>query len=432
MAVPFVDQQMIPRESFDGTGSVEDFTPSDEPWKNSLQTYAEPIWDILKLGNSGQTNLANNDFGNGIAAAVGNIVGWSGEPETTNEALLDDIKAEFIEGSGGQGGLDLTSDEGTYGSTGNSYDFNGDFYDFVRGNIGKEFLSVNALWDQVSKENGWMAQIIKTETLDRLDDNLDVFNIPFTSASQLNVPWEFWHGDRATAIRNGSLFSEELVVDQVPDRLKEGSDHLNIEIKVPLNGTHFVDVQDLEFPMSKDCFSAVWLVNITGDVQYKIRNSRLSSIGTNGHDYFWYNHSVVLDIDFPVPIYSGWDLESGWQTEDIDYKMTRRYFQKMKEDSPADPFFASKALVETVDASRDVADWMLDTKTAAHHLIVNSPMMGSKEKSSFLSDLTTIMTRAADPRSDEEGLLELAAADTDYINNISQSATKLNDLGLSD
>ncbi len=432
VAVPIQDQQMIPRESYDGSGSVEDLTPSDEPWKNSLQTYAEPIWDILKNGNSGQTNLANNDFGEGIAVAVGNIVGWSSWPETTNEGLLDDVKAELIEGSGGQGGLDQLTDEGTYGSSGNSYDFNSDFYDFVKRNVGREFLPENALWDQLSQENGWLAQIIKTETFDRLQDNLDVFNIPFTSASRLNVPWEFWHGDRNTAIRNGSLFSEELVVDQIPDKLAVDSDHLDIEIKVPINGTHFVDVQDLEFPMSKDCFTSVWLVNISADVKYKIRNSRLSSIGLSDHDYFWYNHSVQLDIDFPVPIYSGWDLESGWQTEDIDYRMTRRYFQKSKEDTPTDPFFASKALVETVDASRDAADWMMDTKTAAQHFIVHSPMMGTKEKSSFLSYMTRAMTRAADPRSDEEGLLEAAAANNDYITNISQSATKLNDLGLSE
>jgi len=349
-----------------------------------------------------------------------------GHTEPPDGGLLNDITQEMNEN------LDSTTDEGTYGSSGNSYDFNGDFYDFAKVNIGKEFLSENALWDQVSKENGWLAQIIKTETLDRLDDNLDVFNIPFTSASRMNVPWEFWHGDRETALRNGSLFTEELVVDQVPNRLTEGGDHLNIEIKVPINGTHFVDVQDLEFPMSKDCFSSVWLVNITADAQYKIRNSRLSSVGTSDHDYFWYNHSVVLDIDFPVPIYSGWDLESGWQTEDIDYRMTRRYFQKMKDDVPADPFFASKALVETVDATRDAADWMLDSKTEAYHFIVNSPMMGSKEKSFFLSGLTTVMTRSADPRGDEEGLLESAASNNDYINNISQSATKLNELGLSE
>ena len=431
-AVPLQDRVDIPRECYDGTGSVEDLTPYDEPWKNPADTYAEAIWDILKKGNSGQTNLANNDWGEGIAGGVGNVVGWSGWPETTGEGLLDDAKVEFIEGSGGQGGLDLVTDEGAYGSFGGSYDFNSDFYDLVRMKVTSRFIDDNALVDLLSKEGGWLDVIVRGEMADRVDDNLDVFNIPYLTATRSKVPWNFWHGNRTMAAENGSLFTEVLVVDQVPNRLEEGTDDLDIVIKIPVNGAHFVDVQDLEFPMSKDCFSTVWWINITAGARYRIRNSRLSSVGDGRHEYFWYNHTMDMDIDFPVPIFSGWDLESGWQTGEIDYRMTRDYFYKVEEDTPEDPFFVSKALTETMDATKDACDWMMDTKMAVHDIILEASMQGSREKSFMISELTDAIMTATDPREDEEGLLEAAGSDSDYLNNISGSATELEDSGLVD
>ena len=428
-AVPMQDQGIIPMEVYDGSGTVEDYTPLDDDWKDPFDTYAEHIWDILKNGNSGNDHPANSQQGSGIETQIGNTVGDSEWPETTNEGLLDDITKEFIEDTGG---LDQITDDGTYGSSGGSYDFSSDFYDFVLQRIALRYIDDNALWDKLSDEEGWLDRIISTEMTDRTGDNLDVLNVPYLTATRLHVPWEFWHGDRRRAAENGSLFTEELVVNQVPNRLQSGGDELDIEIVIPENGTHFVDAQDLGFPMSNDCFSTIWWINVTGTVQYKVRNSRLASVRSGEHDYFWYNFSSDLDIDFPVPIYSGWDLESDWRTGEIDYRMTRDYFGKVEEDMPEEPFFASKALVETVDATRDSADWMLDTSTQTYSHVMDSPMMGTKEKSYSITELTDCMIRAVDPRDDEEGLLEEAASDQDYINNISDNAAELENLGMSE
>jgi len=431
-AVPFQDQQMIPREVYDGTGSAEDLTPSDDPWKNPAHTHAEPVWDVLKTGNSGQTNLANNDQGDGIRGRVGNTVGWSGWAETTNHGLLDDVREEFIEGSGGQGGLDLITDEGGYGADGGVYDFNSDFYDLAKRNVGSIFIEDNALWDRLGREDGWLQTLVKGETVDRIGDHADVMNVPYLTASRRNVTWRFWHGQRERAAGNGSLFTEFLAVEQEPKRLAAGGESLNVDIRIPGNGTHFVDVQDTDFPMSRDCFSAVWLVNITANFSMSLRNSRLSSMGEGGHDTFCYNFSNDLQIDFPVPIYSGWDLESGWQTGDIRYRMSRGYFGKVGQDSPEAPFFISKELCETVDATKDAADWMMDTKIFSLPLVGRTPMMGGKGTSRSLCALVDIFTSSVDPRDTEEGLLETASLDSDYASNISSSATVLGDAGLSE
>lgn len=429
-AVPPEDRQMIPREVYDGTGSVEDLTPSDDAWKSTFDTYAEPIWDVLKNGNSGGTHNANNDQGNGIKPSVGETVGWSGWPETSGEGLLDDVTVEFIEGSGGLGGLNLITDEGGYGADAGNYDFNSDFYLYVRERVGGIFIADGALWDDLMADDGWLQDIIKIEMVDRIGDGFDVMNIPFLTASRRNVTWEFWHGDRARAAGNGSLFSEDLVVQREPKVLEDGGSSLGIDITVPGNGTHFVDAQDMEFPMSKDCFSTVWQVNVTANLSMSIGNSHLSSVTEHGHDLFRYNFSTDLEIDFPVAVYSGWDLESGWHTDDIDYRMSRGYFNRVGGDTPEDPFFVSREVCETVDATRDAVDWMLDTKMEAHGHLKDLPMAGGKEKSHSLIGLSEIFSSATDPDREEDGLLESASDSVDYINNISTGASALDGAGL--
>lgn len=427
-AVPVSDQQMIPRESYDGTGSPEDLTPNDDPWRTPGAAYAEGIWDILKTGNSERTNLANNDPGGGIREAAGNVVGWSGWPVTTNEGLLDDVTEGHV------GSSDTVTDEGTYGYPGGSYDFTGDFYGLVKEYVGSEFLDRGALWDRLAEEDGWLWRIIREETADRIGDGLDLFNIPTLTSARSHVPRTFWHGSRERAAENGTLFTEEFVVDQVPDALREEDDTLSVDIKVPANGSHFVDAQDIEFPMSNDCFNAIWWVNVSGEARYRVRNSKRSSVDpkSGGHDHFWYNFTVDFDIDLPVSIFSGWDLETGWRTEDIDYRMTRRYFGKTEADTPSDPFFISKPLTETIDATRDAADWMLDTKTAEQTFLRGSPLFSGRERIRFVSNMTGAVIRATDPRDDVEGLLEEASDSDEYLNNISANAGDIEGEGISE
>lgn len=419
-AVPAPDQQMIPRECYDGTGEgIDDFTPWDEPWKYPSNAYAEGIWDVLKNGNSGGTNIANDDPGEGIEISLANVVGDSDWPESTNHGLLDDITEEHMDN------MDDVTDQGEYGVAGGDYDFGCNFYSLVEDKIGVIFIDDNALWDKLGREEGWLTRIISDEMTGRIEDNMDIFNIPHLTASAIHVPWELWHGEQDDASRNGSLFSEEFVVDQIPDTLTDQEGSLDIEVNIPENGTHLVDAQDKSFSMANDCFNTVWWINITGNNSYKIRNSRLSSIVENEHRYFWYNFSMDFDMELPISIYSGWDLESGWREKDIRFKMSRQHFNKMDADDPSDPFFISKEMVETIDGTKDSLDWALDSNMMGHEIILHTPHTSCEGKRDMLANLSSTILCSVDPRENVMGLLENASANEDYMNNISENAEEL-------
>lgn len=419
VAVPLQDQNQIPRECFDGTGTFEDLTPYDDGWKETGETYPEGIWDIIKIGNSERTNLANNDGEDGIYPAISNIVGSDNWPKTTNYGILDDVKYDNLNN------VETTTDEGKYGATGQNYDFQCDFYEFVKERFGMIYLDDDGLWEKLTKNDGWIMEIISDITLKEINENLDLFNMPIASVSSYHRPWNMWDGNYSDEKKNGSIHSEKFVVDQIPDVLENNKESLIIKISQPEFGRHMIDVQNIEYGMYKECFSTSWKLNLSGNVSFKIRNSIPSLVTIYGHKYFWYNFSMDFDLDTPIVVYSGWNLESAWKSNDIKYKMTRHYFDKHLNDTPEEPFFISREWSDTIHGFNDIQDWIRDTNTLVHYyspLCINN---GGDVRSKIIANLTNCMNNLIDPSDENEGLLEKANDDNDFMGNISDNTQML-------
>jgi hypothetical protein len=349
-------------------------------------------------------------YGVGIQTAIGNCVGWSGWAETTNPGLLDDIRAEFIDT------IDTVTDAGTYGTyNSGAYDFGCNFYNFVRSKIGTIFIGSggnDALWDLLAEENGWLDYFFTTAMYSRLADHVDLANIEILQQTQVGVPYTLWKGDYESAKKNKTLMEERIWLDQPQGALDDDKPEADITIKVdlPTSGVRFVDAQDVgegrHLGMSP--FITIWNISVAGSFELNLRTQRHSLPAEGAHKHTWYNATIEFECEFPVVVYSAWDLESYWHADDIRYKMCRAYFNVHDEDTIDHPFFISEPFNKLIAGCKDTIDWLIDNDMKVYNIISNLPDICIEKKLQVTDAVASAYTHTCE-------LLQYAVESTDYL-----------------
>ncbi|MGB9635988.1 MAG: hypothetical protein ACPL1Y_01905, partial [Thermoplasmata archaeon] len=342
----------------------------DEAWDGTPPCCSIPKMIILAEVNAEWTDLNIwNHIMADIREAVEDTVGRNG--------LLMDITRDMKEN------LDEVTDMHAYQEN---------YYRFIREYIGTKFIGTSGsntcLVVALTKQGGWVENIMQT-TLNHIRDNADLSNIVLFEQTNYRMVYDFWENNLTTASQNESILHEELRVKQYPTVLSPGSG-INVQITIPTKGVHYVDAQDVEHNMGDAPFTTQWDVTITGSVRITVNALRYSLLKGPTHIQTIYNNTVKIDMNFPVVVYSGWNLESGWRRYDIDYPMTRGYFGIPPKDDSFDPWFISKPFVELIEGMKDAADWVMDRDMRMNLLLMNYLDKGVEQEvhlSKIISDV---------------------------------------------
>ncbi len=233
--------------------------------------------------------------------------------------------------------MDETTDVGEYEGERSG---EGDYYDFILDRIavrtigddnGKENMLLN-----LSQENGWLQQKFN-RTLRDIHRNTHVNQEETFLATNMSQPRYNWRMNRSYDRERQRVLNETFTVE-FSDYLEKEED-LSIDIQYPEKGQHFVDVQgryadegEERTNMSWSSFQTALNVSIEGSLEVNTTTDR-RNIPVGVHKSTWYNGTVGLNYNYSLPLHSAQPLESGWQTDDVDYEMTRSYFNLIEEES---------------------------------------------------------------------------------------------------
>ncbi|MBS3816428.1 MAG: hypothetical protein KGY76_02570 [Candidatus Thermoplasmatota archaeon] len=377
----------------------------DEAWET---TVGEPCWsceECLRYRNTVIPNDAKstwtdqaiwNRLWNDIEDGTDRVVGEQGllSQGQISQKLMDD--------------MDKTTDEGNYEG---DHQTQGNFYDFVGENvavrtIGEQNERENMLLN-LSQKNGWLQQKFN-RTLRSVKRNTHVNQERRFLATNMTQPRYNWRMNRSYDRKRQRLLNETFTVE-FSDYLTEG-DNLSIDIDYPEKGQHFVDVQgrysgDLEerTNMSWSPYQTALNVSIEGTLEVNTTTDR-RNIPVGVHRSTWYNGTLDLKQNFTLPLHTAQPLESDWLENDVDYRMTRRYFNLIDEediqsDRPLkeDAIYISRPMMNLSRAMTDVlARSSVTTDSVRTHLrgcahsTVSKPLHSAENLSEFMKTIDEV------------------------------------------
>jgi hypothetical protein len=320
----------------------------------------------------------------------------------TEEALWAYYEPQFysqIEGIVGSPGLTniitstMNSNMNTQTDNGQ---FNGNgFQGFVAKYIGAPIIGTSSsnTGDVVSlaQPNGWETQIMQN-TVNYINANSNLSNIVTKPYVSLNRTYIYWKGNRNLATDTGQIFNETELV-------KYMDDSLNTVLVDPSITLHLVDAQDTTSNMGISPFVTTWNVNVTGTIDSNV--STLSYVlGADGSLHHTnYNHTYPISLAFPVTVFSGWPLQTGWNgaSNDPSIVMTRKYFGIMGKDHSSSPDFITLAvnnfisvpLNQVIQSMYDSAHIVQRLDAVTTHYIVNYGDVNTEESANLTENLST-------------------------------------------
>ncbi len=373
----------------------------DEAWETTI---GQPCWAFPQCLNYRNSIIPTDAQTTWHDQAIWDRL-WEDIREATEEVVgehcllsEDQITQELKED------MDETTDVGEYEGERVG---EGNFYDFVLEHIavrsiGHENERENMLLN-LSRENGWLQHKLQETTLRDIHRNTYVNQEELFLATDSTQPRYNWRVNRTYDEQRQRVLNEPYHVE-FSEYLEEDGDNLTIDIEYPKKGQHFVDVQgryaeepELRTNMSWSSFQTALNVSIQGTLGVNTTTSR-RNIPVGVHRSTWYNGTLELDYNYTLPIHTAWPLESGWLTNDVNYQMTRSYFE-LKEEEPLD-----------LDYTKDV--WKPLKEEAIY---VSRPLMNLTQAK------TDVLSRSTNPlnsvRAHLRGGTHSALADADHTSS---------------
>ncbi len=247
---------------------------------------------------------------------------------------------------------------------------------------------IDRLSGNFNNNEWWLDKLIREKMFNHLFDAVDTTNdIIFQVTNESRRPglgsgekYDLWEGELNAATYNKTVMNETTLVfgqDDV-DTSSLGnyiwvSDEANTEIK----GYHIADAQD-DFrawtqesrvyneatPSHQNLAEAPyltrWEVKFKASVNIHERTLRYSVPSSGEHVYTWHNDTVYIKGEFPIDVYTGWNLTG------IYYPKCRGYFEEKNglklrdKDTKSSPFFISTEFENLVNGAKVATDWSLD------------------------------------------------------------------------
>jgi|GEM_PF-6866054 len=234
----------------------------------------------------------------------------------------------------------------------------------------------------------WLDKLIREKMFNHLFDAVDTTNvIIFQVTNESKRPglgygekYDLWDGELNSAIYNKTIMNETTLVfgQENVDTSSSGnyiwvSDEANKEIK----GYHLADAQDdyrawtqeskvynEATPQHQNLAEAPyltrWEVKFKASVKVHTRTMRYSVPSSGEHEYTWHNDTVYIKGEFPIDVYTAWNLTG------IIYPKCRGYFEEKNglkvrdKDTKSAPFFISTEFENLVNGVKVSIDWSLD------------------------------------------------------------------------
>lgn len=119
-----------------------------------------------------------------------------------------------------------------------------------------------------------------------------------------NIPFGLYEGQYEQALASENIWYEEFTVSQ-------SMDSLDYVLSEP-TGVHYTDAVSF----SSRPFETSWIVDISGQITITCESSSLPYLGDNSLEPVILEKVIELDLNIPVLVYSGWDLDG------VDYEGT--------------------------------------------------------------------------------------------------------------
>ncbi len=252
----------------------------------------------------------------------------------------------------------------------------GKFYNFVTDKVGKLVKQ-----DITSLAAIWIPYMLCNETRNHILNNADLSNVVYwlstnttnlTGTSPTPPSYEFWKGPKNDAEFNKTIMNESCMFKPMT---LFGLLGLNVEAYTGnqqgnVTGMHLADAQDdtMFYTLGQAPFETRWNVSAKGSIDLKVTTYRLSvptmPENTGSHVETYYNYTVDFDFDFPVVVYTAWNLTG------VNYTRSRSYWGQMDKDNyyykgtdfadEIKPFFVSLPIARLNDAIKMSVDWVLD------------------------------------------------------------------------
>jgi len=302
------------------------------------------------------------------------------------------------------------------------------YYDFILEHIAVRTIGDGSgrenMVNRLSEENGWLQHKFQERTLRDIHRNTHVNQEELFLATNLSQPRYNWRVNRTYDRERQRVLNESFHVD-FSHYLSEDNG-LSIEIDYPESGQHFVDVQgrysddtELQTDMSWSSFQTAIEVSIEGSLEVNTTTDRRNTpVGV--HKPSWYNGTLHLDYHFDLPLHSAQPLESGWRTNDVDYQMTRSYFELMDDETiqsdrpiKEDGIYISRPLMDLTRAMTDVHSRSTNTLNSLRGHLRGYPHSALSEGTRTSSDMTPMLSTLDD-------IYSQTYEDSDYFNFIDE------------
>jgi len=252
----------------------------------------------------------------------------------------------------------------------------GKFYNFVTDKVGKIVKQ-----DITTLATIWIPYMLCNETRNHILNSADLSNIVYwlstnttnlTGTQPTPPSYEFWKGPKNDAEFNKTIMNESCIIKPLTlfgllgleVNAKTGNQEGNV------TGMHLADAQDdtMFYSLAQAPFETRWNVSAKGKIDLKVTTYRLSvplmPENSGSHVETYYNYTVKFDFNFPVVVYTSWNLTG------VNYTRSRSYWGLMDKDNyyykgngfadKIKPFFVSLPIARLNDAIKMTVDWILD------------------------------------------------------------------------